>query len=99
MRLIKKYLTSIYKMKDLNEVDIILGIKVNKNERVYALCQSHYIVKMLMKLNHLQIKEASTPFDSSIKILENSGKSIAQLKYASVISSMMYSIHYILCQI
>lgn len=31
MRLIKKYLTSIYKMKDLNEVDIILGIKVNKN--------------------------------------------------------------------
>ena len=54
---------------------------------------------MLMKLNHLQIKEASTPFDSSIKILENSGKSIAQLKYASVISSMMYSIHYILCQI
>lgn len=41
----KKYLTSKFKMKDLKEVDTILGIKVKKFSRGYALCQSHYIEK------------------------------------------------------
>jgi hypothetical protein len=34
----KKYLTSLFKMKDLNEVDTILGIKVKKHSGGYALC-------------------------------------------------------------
>jgi hypothetical protein len=39
----KKYLTSMFKMKDLNEVDTILWIKVKKHSGGYSLCQSHYI--------------------------------------------------------
>jgi hypothetical protein len=89
----KKYLTSIFKMKDLNEVDTILGIKVKKHSRGCALCQSHYIEKVLLKFKHLQIKEANTPFDSSVKLNKNSGRAIAQLEYASAISSMMYAMH------
>lgn len=42
----KNYLTSKFKMKDLNEVDTILGIKVRKHNGGFALCQSHYIEKM-----------------------------------------------------
>jgi hypothetical protein len=34
----KKYLASMVKMKDLNEVDTILGIKVKKHSGGYALC-------------------------------------------------------------
>ena len=34
----KKYLNSMFKMKDLNEVDTILGIKVKKYSGGYALC-------------------------------------------------------------
>jgi hypothetical protein len=34
----KKYLTSMFKMKDLNEIDTILGIKVKKHSGGYALC-------------------------------------------------------------
>ena len=70
---IKKYLTSQFKMKDLGEVDTILGVKVKKHNGGYSLCQSHYIEKVLLKFNYLKFKEANTPYDSSIKLLENSG--------------------------
>ena len=35
---IKRYLTSQFKMKDLGEVDTILGIKVKKHSGDFALC-------------------------------------------------------------
>ena len=89
----KNYLASQFKMKDLGEVDTILGIKVKKHSEGYSLCQSHYIEKMLIKFNHLKFKEANTPYDSSIKILENSGRAVAQLEYASAIGSLMYAMH------
>ncbi|KAH9670700.1 hypothetical protein KPL70_017080 [Citrus sinensis] len=39
------------------------------------------------------ILEANTPYDSSIKLLENSGRVVAQLEYASAIGSLMYAMH------
>ena len=41
----------------------------------------------------MKFKEANTLYDSSIKLLENSGRAIAQLEYASVIGSLMYAMH------
>ena len=64
-------------MKNLGEVNTILEIKVKKNSEGYLLCQSHYIEKVLLKLNHLKFKEVNTPYDSSIKLLENSGRAVA----------------------
>ena len=52
----------MFKMKDLNKVDTISGIKVKKHSGGYALCQSHYIEKVLLKFKHLEIKVANTPF-------------------------------------
>ena len=43
----KKYLSSMFQMKDLNEVDTILGIKIKGHNKGFALCQSHYIEKVL----------------------------------------------------
>jgi hypothetical protein len=68
-------------------------IKVKKHSGGYALCQSHYIEKVLLKFKHLGIKEANTHFDSSIKLNDNSGRVIAQLEYASAIGSMMFAMH------
>ena len=34
----KKYLSSVFKMKDLNEVDAILGIKIKRHSEGFALC-------------------------------------------------------------
>lgn len=89
----KKYLASIFKMKDLGEADTILGINIVKHDHGYALCQLHYIEKMLSKFKHLKFKEYNTPFDSSVKLAKNDGRSIAQLEYASAIGSLMYLMH------
>jgi hypothetical protein len=89
----KKYLASVFKMKDLNEADTILGIKVKRHSGGYALCQSHYIEKVLLKYKHLNVKEVNTPFDSNYKLVENTGRAIAQLEFASAIGSMMYVMH------
>ena len=72
-----KYLTSQFKMNDLNEVDTILGIKVKKHSGGYALNQSHYISKVSDKFKHLGIKEANTPHDTSVKLVENTGRAIS----------------------
>ncbi|WJZ81775.1 hypothetical protein VitviT2T_001596 [Vitis vinifera] len=78
-------------MKDLGEVDTILGIKVKRNSGGYVLNQTHYIEKVVSKFSHLKIKDANTPFDSSIKLEKNDGRSVAQLEYTSAIGSLMYA--------
>ena len=80
-------------MKDLGEVDTILGIKVKKHNGGYALCQSHYVDKVLSKYDHLSIKEFNTPYDVTNKLFENTGRAVSQLDYASVIGSLMYAMH------
>ncbi|RVW93366.1 Retrovirus-related Pol polyprotein from transposon TNT 1-94 [Vitis vinifera] len=87
----KRFLSSTFKMKDLGEVDTILSIKVKRNSGGYALNQTHYIEKVVSKFSHLKIKDANTPFDSSIKLEKNDGRSVAQLEYASAIGSLMYA--------
>nr|KAJ0190715.1 hypothetical protein LSAT_V11C800406370 [Lactuca sativa] len=89
----KKYLSSNFKMKDLGEVDTILGIKVKRTGGQISLSQSHYIEKIMTKFQHLNIKEFNTPFDSSVKLKVNFGRAVAQLEYASVVGSMMYATH------
>jgi hypothetical protein len=90
----KKYLASMFKMKDFNEADTILGTKVKRHSEGYALCQNYYIEKVLLRYKHLNVKKVNTPFDSNYKLVENTGRAIAQLKYASAIGSMMYAMHY-----
>jgi hypothetical protein len=89
----KKYLASMFKMKDLNKANTILGIKVKRHSEGYALCQNHYIENVLLKYKHLNVKEVNPPFDSNYKLVENTGRVIAQLEYASAIGSMMYAMH------
>jgi hypothetical protein len=67
----------MFKMTDLNEVDTILGIKVKRHSEGYALCQNHYIEKVLLKYKHLNFKEINTPFGSNYKLVENTRRAIA----------------------
>ena len=90
----KRNLSSMFQMKDLNEVDTILGIKIKRHSEGFALCQSHYVEKVLQRFKLLNIKEVNTPFNQSIKLGENTGSPIAQLEYVSAIGSMMYTIHF-----
>ena len=86
----KRFLFSTFKMKDLGEVDTILGIKIKRNHGGYVLNQTHYIEKVASKFSHLKIKDANTPFNSSVHLEKNDGRAVAQLEYASAIGSHMY---------
>nr|GEU52972.1 zinc finger, CCHC-type [Tanacetum cinerariifolium] len=89
----KKFLSSCFQMKDMNEVDTILRIKVKRYSGVYSLNQCHYIDKIINKFQHLNIEEANTPYESSCKLVENNGIVVAQIEYASAIGYLMYATH------
>ena len=86
----KRFLSSTFKMKDLGQVDTILVIKVKQNSGTYELCQSHYVEKVLDMFKHLKFKELNTSFDLSGKFEKNSGRAVAQLKYANATGCLMY---------
>ncbi|KAJ9538889.1 hypothetical protein OSB04_031622 [Centaurea solstitialis] len=93
IQMTKNYLSLNFKMKDLGEVDTILGIKVRRSESKISLGQSHYIENILIKFQHLNIKEFNTPFDSCVKLEKYSSRALAQLEYASAIGCLMYAMH------
>ena len=66
-------------MKDLGQVDTILGIKVKQNSGSFELGQSHYVEKVLEKFKYLKFKEVNTPFAPSLKLEKYSERAVAQL--------------------
>ena len=73
----KRYLTSQFKMKDMNEVDTILGIKISRHSGIVLLSQSHYIEKILEKFKQLVKKEYTTSYVPYYKLEKNSKRAIA----------------------
>ena len=79
-------------MKDLDDANVILGIKITRSEKGFSLDQSHYIEKILKKYNYFDCKPACTPYHPSIKLFKNIGDSVRQTEYASIIGSLRYAI-------
>ncbi|KAA0048415.1 putative Polyprotein [Cucumis melo var. makuwa] len=52
--------------------------------------RSHYIEKILKKYNYFNSKPACTLDDSSVKLFKNTGDSVNQSEYASIIVSLRY---------
>ena len=61
-------------MKELGEADIILGIKITRTSDETFLSQSHYIEKILKKLDQFDFIPVKTPYDPSIHLKKNKGK-------------------------
>nr|GEV66141.1 valine--tRNA ligase, mitochondrial 1-like [Tanacetum cinerariifolium] len=78
---------------DMNKVDTISGKKVKRRSGGYALNEFHYIDKIIDKFQHLNIEEANTSYESSCKPVENDGRVVAQIEYASAIGCLMYVAH------
>jgi hypothetical protein len=57
---IKSFLSKSFDMKDLEEVDVILNIKLVKDESGITLLQSHY-VKVLSRFGFMDSKPSPTP--------------------------------------
>ena len=57
-------------MKNFGPVDVILGIKLIRNESSIALTKSHYVEKLLKRLHYDDVKPMSVTFDPSMKFMK-----------------------------
>ncbi|GKD15598.1 zinc finger, CCHC-type containing protein, partial [Tanacetum coccineum] len=67
----KKFLSSKFSMKDMGEADVILGIKIKRENKGIVITQSHYIEKILKKFNREDCSSMSTPMDPVEKLKSN----------------------------
>jgi hypothetical protein len=88
---VKSLLGNNFDMKDLGEANVILGIKITRSEKGISLDQSHYVEKILKKYGYYDCKEKNTPYDGSVKLFKNTGESVRQSEYASIIGSLRYA--------
>nr|GEX85125.1 zinc finger, CCHC-type [Tanacetum cinerariifolium] len=86
----KKLLSSIFSMKDMGEADVILGIKIKRENKRIVITQSHYIEKILKKFNREDCSSVSTPMDPVENLKPNTGKHIDQLEHSRAIGYLMY---------
>jgi hypothetical protein len=87
----KNFLSSSFDMKDLCIANVILGIRIVRNENGLVFNQSHYIEKVLKRFNQFDYKPVCTPFDASMKLYPNTDRAVNQLEYARVIGCLMYA--------
>ncbi|GJY30302.1 zinc finger, CCHC-type containing protein [Tanacetum coccineum] len=67
----KKFLSSRFCMKDMGEADVILSIKIKRENKGIVITQSHYIEKILKKFNREDCSPMSTPVDPVEKLKPN----------------------------
>ncbi|GKB60264.1 zinc finger, CCHC-type containing protein [Tanacetum coccineum] len=87
----KEFLSSNFSMKDMEEADVILGIKIKHENKGLAITQSHYIEKILKKFNCEGCGPVSTPMEACIKLVPHMGKPVNQLEYSRAIGCLMYA--------
>jgi hypothetical protein len=68
---VKTFLCQSFDMKDLDEADVILNIKLFKRENVITLTQSHYVKKVLSHFGYKESKPSPTPYDLSLVLRKN----------------------------
>ena len=87
---VKSFLSTKFDMKDLGEADVILNIKLIKDESGITLSQTHYVEKVLSRFGYIDSKPSPTPYDPSVTLKKNKRIGVNQLKYSQVIGSLMY---------
>nr|GEU66424.1 zinc finger, CCHC-type [Tanacetum cinerariifolium] len=85
----KKFLSPRFSMKDMEETDVILGIKIKRENKRIVITQFHYIEKILKKFNHEDCSPLSTPMDPVEKLKLNTGKPVDQLEYSRAIGCLI----------
>jgi len=79
---VKSFLSKSFDMKDLGEANVILNIKLIKNESGITLLQSHYVEKVLSRFGFMDSKPSPTPYDPSVTLRKNKKISRDQLRYS-----------------
>ena len=75
----------------MGNADVILGIRIKRENDKLILTWSHYIEKILKKFHQYDSTTMSTPFGPHFKLYPNTGRVVDQLLYSRVVGSLMYS--------
>jgi len=87
----KDFLSSNFEMKYLEESDVILNIKLLREQNGgVTLFQSHYVKKVLSRFGYCDSTPVSTPYDPSVLLRKNRRIARDQLRYYQIIGSLMY---------
>jgi hypothetical protein len=84
---VKTFLCQIFGMKHMGEVDIILNIKLIKEENEITLTQSRYVEKVLSRFGYKDNKPSPTPYDPRLVLQKNKRIGRDQLRYFQMIGS------------
>jgi hypothetical protein len=82
-------------MKDMDEVSVILGIKIIRRDNgvMLTFLKSFSILKLDRKLfkkySFFDVTSASTSYDANTQLKKNKGEVIAHLEYAQISVSLM----------
>ena len=96
----KDWLFSNFEMKDLGEVNFILGVKIirNRSWRFLGLSQAAYIQKILERFRMKNSKAGETPMDKATKLnrkscpqTEAKKSAMSSVPYARAVGSLMYA--------
>ena len=69
----KSFLSQNFDMKDLGEADVILNIKLIKNEDGITPMKSHFVENVLSCFGYNDSKPSPTPYDPSLILWKNKG--------------------------
>ena len=69
---VKDFLSRCFEMKDLGVADVILNIKLLRDDDGgITLLQSHYVEKILSRFGYSDCKPSPTPYDASVLLRKN----------------------------
>ena len=68
---VKSFLSKSFDMKDLGEADVILNIKLIKDENGITLSQYHYVEKILSRFGYVNSKSSPTSYYPSVILRKN----------------------------
>jgi hypothetical protein len=69
---VKDFLSHCFEMKDLGVANVILNIKLLKDDDGgITLLQSHYVEKILSRFGYSDYKSSPTPYDPSMLVRKN----------------------------
>ncbi|KAK9683420.1 hypothetical protein RND81_10G139800 [Saponaria officinalis] len=87
-------LETSFEMKDMGEVDVILGLRVLKTSKGYCLSQAHYVEKILNKFGYFDVELARTPFDANLHLKKNLLESVDLAGYAKILGTAGFGLSY-----
>ena len=75
----KKLLVYEFEIKDIGVANIILRIRIKREQGQILLSQSHYIEKIFSHFNNQDCKPTLTPIDPKIESVKNIGNLMSQI--------------------